>query len=242
VQLDPCAELAATPLFRGAAPSDFEPLLPHIRERTFAPGEYLWRAGDPAVSVFLVLSGEVATSRPGPDGEEYVVEVVLAHDIVGQLPMFDDPPLRLLDGIAAAETRCLVFPLVDLRSLVERRPRLLLPMVAAYAQWIRLRDAHTTEGAFQSLAARLACKLLELHILTGTPNGAPIALQLPQGKLAAMLGASRENVNRALGRLLERGEVVRSGKHIVITDPDQLMRRYSWAVSSNDPVLFARLR
>jgi CRP-like cAMP-binding protein len=156
--------------------------------------------------------------------------------------MFDDPPVRLLDGTAVVETRCLVFPLIELRKLVELRPRLLLPMVAAYAQWIRLRDAHASEGAFQSLAAKLACKLLELHILTGTRNGSPIALQLPQGRLAAMLGASRENVNRALARLLERGEVVRSGKQLVITDPDELMRRYSWAVSSNDPVLFARLR
>jgi hypothetical protein len=44
-----------------------------------------------------------------------------------------------------------------------------------------------------------ACKLLELHILTGTRNGAPIALEVPQGRLAGTLGASRENVNRALG-------------------------------------------
>jgi CRP/FNR family transcriptional regulator, cyclic AMP receptor protein len=223
-------------------PSDFEPLLPHVVHRTYSQGEYLWRAGEPAISVFLIISGEVATSRVGPDGEEYTVEVNLARDMVGQLPMFDDRPIRLLDGVAAAPTRCLVFPLRELRRLVEQRPRMLIPMVAAYAQWIRLRDAHLTETAFQNLSAKVACKLLELHILTGTPGGEPISLELSQGRLATMLGASRENVNRALARLVDLGEISRSGRRLVITNPDELMRRYSWAVSSTDPVLFARLR
>jgi CRP/FNR family transcriptional regulator len=242
VALDPCAELAASPLFRGTAASDFEPLVRHFAQRTYSRGEYLWRAGELAVSAFLILSGEVATSRVGPDGEEYVVEVHLTHDIVGQLPMFEDRPIRLLDAVAAAPTRCLLFPLQELRRLVEQRPRLLIPMVATYAQWIRLRDAHITEAAFQSLSAKVACKLLELHILTGTPGGTPIALELPQGRLATMLGASRENVNRALARLVDLGEISYSGRRLVITNPDELMRRYSWAVSSTDPVLFARLR
>jgi CRP/FNR family cyclic AMP-dependent transcriptional regulator len=242
VPLDPSAELAATPLFRGAAPSDFEPLLPHIRERTYDRGEYVWHAGDPAASVFLIRSGEITTSRVGPGGDEYVVEVFLAQDMFGQLPLFDHEPIRLLQAMATTATSCLTFPLIELRRLVESRPRLLLPVVATYATWIRLRDAHISEGAFQNLAARVACKLLELHILTGTRNGAPIALELPQGRLAGMLGASRENVNRALGRLLDRGDVLRSGRSLVISDPDELMRRYSWAAPSTDSVLIARLR
>jgi CRP-like cAMP-binding protein len=229
-------------LFRGAAPSDFEPLLPHIRERAYARGEYIWHAGDPAASVFLIRSGEVSTSRVGPDGDEYVVEVFLAHDMFGQLPLFDDQPIRLLHAMATTATSCLAFPLVELRRLVELRPRLLLPVAATYATWIRLRDAHVSESAFQNLAAKVACKLLELHILTRTRSGAPIALELSQGRLAGMLGASRENVNRALAQLLDRGEVVRSGRSLVISDPDELMRRYSWAAPSTDSVLIARLR
>jgi CRP-like cAMP-binding protein len=242
VPLDACEELAASPLFRGAEPSDFEPLLPHIAERTYTRGEYLWHAGDPATSVYLIISGEIATSRIGPNGEEFVVEVLLAHDMVGQLPMFDPRPIRLLGAIAHAPTRCLVFPLVELKRLLEQRPSLMLPMVATYAQWIRFRDAHTTEAAFQNLPAKVACKLVELHLLTGTAGGSRIELDLPQGRLANMLGASRENVNRALAKLLERGEIVRSGKHLVITDLNELIRRYSWAAPSTDRALLARLR
>ena len=239
---DACAELAASALFRGTKSDDFEPLRSHTRERSYSRGEYLWHAGDHALWVYLILSGEITTARVGPDGEEYVVEVYLAHDVVGQLPLLDDIPLRLLHGMPAAATSCLAFPLIELRRLVELKPHLLLPMVATYSQWIRLRDAHTSEAAFQNLAAKVACKLLELHFLTNARAGDPIALDLPQGRLAGMLGASRENVNRALARLLDGGEVVRSGRHLTITDPDDLMRRYSWAAPSNDPVFIARRR
>jgi CRP/FNR family transcriptional regulator, cyclic AMP receptor protein len=242
VPIDPCAELATSSLFKGAAAKDFEPLRSHIRHRTYSRGEYLWHAGEPALSVHLILAGEITTARVGPDGEEYLLEVYLAHDIVGQLPMLDDRPVRLLHAMAAASTSCLDFPLLQLRRLVELKPQLLLPLTATYSQWIRLRDAHASEAAFQNLAAKVACKLLELHLLTHTRAGDPIALDLPQGRLAGMLGASRENVNRALARLLDRGEVVRSGRHLTITDPDELLHRYSWAAASDNPVFLARTR
>ena len=101
---DACAGLAASALFRGTKSEDFEPLRSHTRERSYSRGEYLWHAGDNALWVYLILSGEITTARVGPDGEEYVVEVYLAHDVVGQLPMLDDKPVRLLHAMAAAAT------------------------------------------------------------------------------------------------------------------------------------------
>lgn len=207
--------------------------------RDFARGTYLWHEGDAATSVFLILTGEIATSRVGPDGNEYTVEVVVAGDVIGQLPLFDKRPIRLLHAVAVAPTRCLVFPLEELRRLVEGQPRLLLPMVATYSRWLRHRDAMASESAFQDLCGKVACKLLELQAVTSAPRGAPIPIDLPQARLAAMLGASRENVNRALSRLIARGEVRRLGRQLLIPDPDELARRYSWA-SSGGPVLTPR--
>lgn len=211
----------------------------YIVERSYARGTYLWHAGDPAQSAYLILAGEVTASRVGPDGNEYVVEVYLGGDVMGQLPMFDERPVRLLHAMAAAETRSLVFPLVELRHLVEEQPRLLLPMVATYSRWIRQRDSQASETAFQNLSGKVACKLLELLSLTSTSAGAPIPIDLPQARLAAMLGASRENVNRALMQLVARGEVLRRGRRLVIPHPEELARRYSW-VSPADPVLGPR--
>ncbi len=229
--MDACAALAAAPLFRGAAPSDFDPLARHIIEREFARGTYLWHQGDPATSAFLIVAGEVTAARVGPDGEEYVVEVFLAGDIMGQLPLFDERPGRLMHAKAAVPTRCLVIPLDALRRLVEERPQLLLPMVIAYSRWLRQRDATASETAFRNLSGKIACKLLELQALTGTQRDTAIPIDLPQARLAGMVGASRENVNRALARLVARGEVRKLGRQLQIVDPDEFANRYSWAIS-----------
>jgi CRP/FNR family cyclic AMP-dependent transcriptional regulator len=237
--LDPCAALAAASLFRGSASTDFEPLARHIVERSYPRATYLWHAGDTAESVYLILAGEISTSRLGPDGNEYIVEVYISGDVMGQLPLLDERPTRLLHAMAVAPTRCLVFPLAQLRRLIEDRPRLMVPMLATYSRWIRQRDAQASETAFQNLSGRVASKLLELSSLTATPPGKTIPIDLPQGRLAGMLGASRENVNRALARLVARGEVQRRGRQLLIPDPNELARRYSWATPA-DPVLTPR--
>ena len=91
-------------------------------------------------------------------------------------------------------------------------------MVAAYSRWVRQRDATASETAFQNLTGKVACKLLELQAVTQTPHGSPIPIDLPQARLAAMLGASREHVNRALGGLVASGEVRRLGRQLLATN------------------------
>jgi hypothetical protein len=45
-----------------------------------------------------------------------------------------------------------------------------------------------------------------------------------------MVGASRENVNRALSRLVRLGDIRRNGSMIIIPKLDELRARYSWLV------------
>lgn len=61
-------------------------------------------------------------------------------------------------------------------------------------------------------------------------RGYRIPAQISQGTLANMVGASRENVNRAILRLIRLGDVRRSGSTIVIPKVEELRRRYGWMV------------
>jgi CRP-like cAMP-binding protein len=49
-----------------------------------------------------------------------------------------------------------------------------------------------------------------------------IGIRLPQAELAAMVGASRENVNRSLGQLVTLGDLSMDGGHITILDSNRL--------------------
>lgn len=216
-------------MFRGSSPEDFAPLLPSLSRRRYDPGRYLWRAGDPADWMYVVLSGEVIVSSLGSGGERYVLEVFVRGDTMGQLPFFEQDRVRLFDASAERESECLVAPRQAVLGLLRTRPELMMCVLAAYSRWIRTRDMHASDAAFQNLAGRVACKLVELGNRYGelSPDGVRIPIRLTHEKVANMLGASRENVSRALSRLARHGEVRRQGGVLLIPRLEELAQRYS---------------
>jgi CRP/FNR family transcriptional regulator/CRP/FNR family cyclic AMP-dependent transcriptional regulator len=58
-----------------------------------------------------------------------------------------------------------------------------------------------------------------------TPQGTRINLRLTQQDLASMIGARRENVNRALAYYQSRGWLSKSGGYFTIQQDEQLRAR-----------------
>lgn len=99
--MDALSALAQSTLFRGSSASDFEPLLPAVRTQIFEKGRYLWHTGDRATSMHVMVSGQVNVSRLGPDGEEFVADVFLPGDTVGELAIFEEGLVRRMECLAA---------------------------------------------------------------------------------------------------------------------------------------------
>ncbi len=216
-------------MFRGCSPDDFQPLVPSIVHRHYGRQAHLWRAGDPADWMYALTAGEVRISHTGANGERYVIEVHVAGDVLGQLPFFDHQPLRFTDAVASRPTDCIAVPREAVLDLLVTNARVSARMLATYSRWIRVRDMTASELAFQSLTGRVARKLVELASRYGedSPDGVRIALQLTHETIADMLGASRENVSRALSRLARQGDVERRGGWLVIPRLGTLRARYS---------------
>ena len=81
-----------------------------------------------------------------------------------------------------------------------------------------------TGMAFDDIRHRAAGTLLALAEEFGepVPGGTRIRLELSQRTLAALVAASRENVNRALAPLIADGAISQSDAHFVIHDRDAL--------------------
>jgi CRP/FNR family transcriptional regulator/CRP/FNR family cyclic AMP-dependent transcriptional regulator len=71
---------------------------------------------------------------------------------------------------------------------------------------------------------RIARKVLELADRHGKPvaDGVRIGIRVPQAELAAMVGASRENVNRVLAQFVDLGALTIDRGHITIVDEGRL--------------------
>lgn len=231
--------LARSELFQGASRADFEPLERSAHVQKYGRGELLFNAGDPANNMYLVLAGEVALSRLGPDGEEYVVEVFVAGDVMGALHFFEHSPTRILDARASEMTSCWIAPRHEVMRLLETNPKLMLLMLRTYSRWILQRDLRAADGAFRNLTSRVATRLLQLSEQYGEPtvNGVRIKLRLTETVLANMLGASRENVSRAITQLQRTGDVRREAGFLVLPHPDDTRDRYSWVTADEARVV-----
>ena len=227
--MDPLQLLAATPMFDGLQVSELEPLRPAVRSRRYPKDGYLFREGDPGSHLYVVVEGEVKIARVAEGGSEVVFAIAGPGELFGELSLFEEEGERSADAQALEPTECLVVPRQPVLSLLLAHPRLLLRIVASLSTYVRRKDAAVAEVAFLDIPARVARKLLELAESKGrdADGGVVIDVHLSQRTLAGMVGASRENVNRALNRFSSLGYIRQERGHITVLRPDELRKRSS---------------
>jgi CRP/FNR family transcriptional regulator len=225
--VDPVPVLTATRLFAGVPADQLEALLPAVRLRNYARDSYLFHEGDAGTQLYVVVSGQVKVSRLGRSGDEAVFAMLLPGDVLGELALFDDSAMRTSDAQAVEATECLTLSREAVVGFLLARPQLMLRIIAMLSGYVRRKDDAFAEVAFLDITGRVAQKLLDLAETNGqaTADGVRIGMRLSQRALAGMVGASRENVNRALSRFAATGVIRHEGGAITILDPAALRRR-----------------
>jgi CRP/FNR family transcriptional regulator, cyclic AMP receptor protein len=219
--------LRRTRLFAGLTPADLQPLLPDLRWRRFARDSYIFREGDPGDHLHLIASGEVRISRTAEAGGEVVFAILGAGDAFGELAVLEENAVRSADAQALSETECLILHKRALIAFLQTRPATMWQVITMLSDYIRRKDEAFADLAFHDIPGRVARKLLELASARGEPiaSGTQITLPLSQRTLAGLVGASRENVNRALSRFVSLGFIELGRGRIILLRPDELSRR-----------------
>jgi CRP/FNR family transcriptional regulator, cyclic AMP receptor protein len=129
--------------------------------------------------------------------------------------------------VATESTDVLVVDREHFLAAVAANPRIGIEFLRILATRLRDADQAVEDAVFLDVPARLAKRLLELAHDYGTsgPDGIAISLRLTQVELAAMVGATRESINKHLSTFRARGVLDMQRGHIVIRRPDELRRR-----------------
>jgi CRP/FNR family cyclic AMP-dependent transcriptional regulator len=219
--------LRRTPLFADLSTADLQPLLPELRWRRFARESYVFREGDPGDHLHVIASGEVRISRTTVAGGEVVFAILGARDVFGELAVLEEEAVRSADAQAITDTECLVLHKHALVAFLKARPAVMWQIITVLSDYIRRKDEAFADLAFLDIPGRVARKLLELASARGEPvgSGTQIMLPLSQRTLAGLVGASRENVNRALSRFASLGFIELGRNRITLLKPDELHRR-----------------
>jgi CRP-like cAMP-binding protein len=201
----PVAELRSLDGFRSLTEAAARVLVANARRRSFAPREPLFREGESAHGIFIVLGGKVRVVRTSR-GRRHVLHTERRGGTLGEAPFFDhDPYPASAIAWTAAETLY-----ID-RNCIERAlrgsPELALFFLSRLAGRVRLLLDRIDRLATASVGARMCAYLLDQ---AERSDGSIVTIT--QESLAEELGTVREVVMRTLGSLRKRRIIATAGR------------------------------
>ena len=220
------AALEGVALFGDVGTDELDALAAVVSIVRYRRGDVIFREGDPGDALHVVLAGRVRITSASDTGVEAILATLRPGQFYGSLALLDGAP-RSAAAIAVEPAEILVLPRDAFRRLVDTVPALRDHVLVALSSEIRRLTDHVEELHFLDIAGRLAAHLARLAEEQGTTLAdGTIRLDGPlrQGELAAMVGSTRQSVNRFLGYLVDDGLVRIERDSIVVLDMALLRR------------------
>ena len=184
------------------------------RPKRYAPGQMSYLQGEAPACFYYLQQGEARSFLSLDSGQERVLAVHHAGDLMGEASFFDRCP-RVSSAMAVSP--CLILP-VDRQQLdaaLLKHPELALPMLQYLARTVG-RLSRQVGSASLPAPQRIARFLLE------QPTADQSRLACTHEEIGQAVGASRVTVSRVL-RQWSRAGIVRTGYgSLWLLDPDRL--------------------
>jgi len=226
--LQPVVEILRTiPLFRVLGDDGIAQAARSGMTRRYKSGQIIFHRGDPGDSLYAVLDGLVKVVFTAERGDEIVLNTLGPRETFGELALLDGSP-RSASIVTARPTWVFALPRAQLLTLMREHPALTDEFLRMLGGLVRSLTERAADSVFLDLAGRLAKLLLRLADEDGdgeVHDGATVDRGLTQSDLAALIGASRPAVNRALQTLAARKFIELRGRVIVVRDVAALRRR-----------------
>ena len=197
------------------------------RSRSLQAGQVLVPEGQRPPSIWVVEAGALSLGMTTRSGTRILLDIAGPGDVVGEQALIDldDPHAPVEDGPPLPECRALTATRVldlsptDVANALGRD--------AALSEWFATSLARRVINLHRSLARGLSLRLPDrtldlLLALSSRTFGSPsdlsdrVGVPLTQEDLAAMLGVTRESVNRALRGLERAGAIRRVGRSYTV--------------------------
>jgi len=219
----------ATALWRPIQPASLAPnpfsldrFLAHCHRRRYPSRADVFRPGDPAGTIYYVISGTLSVMLEEDDGRELVLSYINAGDFVGETGIFVNTPqrevlLRTRSACELAEIGVERLHALFAGPLADECPRILFAIGAQLTKRLLHTSRKASRLAFLDVSNRISRTLVDLC-------EEPDAMSHPQGtqirvsrqELARIVGCSREMAGRVLKQLEEQGALHARGKTVVV--------------------------
>ena len=214
---DLAAQLKRAVLFDGLEPDDLNRLAGIARETSLATGETLFDQGEESDGLYVIVSGIVRIYLTAEDSREATINLLEDGETIGEIALLDGLP-RSAGAAALTDTKLIFIPREPFMTLLDGSTTLARQIILTLCERLRAANAQFDQAIFHDLRHRLLVLLRQLAIIHGQVDKdvAVVDLDLTQGTLAQMLGASREAVNKQLRALAKEGRLEMDGPNIKV--------------------------
>lgn len=210
--------MQSRPVFTGLDNAAFKPVCIKSITQELKKGDFLFQQGDPAEYCYIIKEGTIRLTKLSEDGEETVVHVIGAGEILGESTLFRSVSYHPVTAIALENVKVCYLSRNVLEELVKKNPDLAWELFVnlsnqLYKNWEKILELNT-----QTTSEKVMGLLKQLSKEYGEPCelGTRIKFKLTQQELASMVGASRVMVSMALQKLIKKDLIVRDKKHYII--------------------------
>ena len=202
----------ATPLFRGLSADDQKRIAALASLKTYERGDFLWRAGDPAEHLTIIVKGRVKIVTHGDAGDT-ILELFEEGEPVGAIAVYNYMPYPA-SAICMEEVSLLSVPRRDYFELLARNPDFARAIIRELTKLVVSMARKLQEMRGQKVDARIAQLFLTLAERLGTEGrgGIEIPIHLTRQEIADLVGTTVESAIRVLSRW-GRERIVISGEN-----------------------------
>jgi CRP-like cAMP-binding protein len=195
-------------------------LEPYGLLHTFRRHNFIYTPTHPALSLFLLRSGQVSLQMLSSGGKVLTLKVVEAGEMFGHSALAGKTNYDTY-AEAIKAVRALVVPRAAVLQILAEQPALSLALIEGLGQHQLTVSRRLDEVAFKSVPARLASLLLDMADSTSDAQQSRLPRRTHQ-QLAEMINAYRETVTKVINQFREAHLLDFDRSGIILLNPSRL--------------------
>ncbi len=214
----------ALPVFRGLSQEDQSRVAALATLREYQRGDHLWREGDPAESLTLIVRGRVKIVRQAEAGD-VILEIFGEGEPVGAIAVYNYIPYPA-SAVCLEPVTLLILPRRDYFELLDRNPDFARAIIRELTKLVVALTRKLEEMRGQRVEVRIAQLFLTLAERMGkeTRSGIEIPIQLSRQEVADLVGTTVESAIRVLSRWGQEKVLVTGEKRFLLPSRERLAR------------------
>ena len=220
--------LSRVDIFQSLSSEEVREILDELLQRNaeinLRSGEVFYTPREPDGKLFILTKGRVRIYKMEAS-REFTLEMVDAGTVFGEVAF---TPHALRDAYAEAMEPSILLAMdrADVERLIQSKPQVGIRIISLLSERLHYYETRLEDVTLKGVPARLASLILFLVESEGVkrPGEISIPTSYTHEHLGTMIGANREAVTRAFGRLQDEGALQIRRRLIYVEDVEALER------------------